>query len=211
MLGERLYVNIFTTQLSEQPLEKPTWSFTAVVQVKTSGALENYCPSVAYRRRVTPNKVGPTQTQCAEPVPFESTSDVNQPIDFSADDLLSLHPGDEEQLGSPDETLGGDIQASQGLSDIPTVEFDELGESDSKDMLHKLAEAYDKAFPDQSSATPASNSSSDISTNFRRMTSVLRKLPTLRLAHHRSLGRKPADARLLTGRMLHNRRCLSGG
>ena len=136
----------------------------AVVQVKTSGASENYCPSAAYRRRCTPNKVGPTQ--CAEPVPFESTTDVNQPIDVSIEDLISLHPGDEEQLGSPDETHGGDIQASQDLSDISTVDFDEFGESNSEDMLHKLAEAYDIAFPDKSSATPASNSSSDTSTCF---------------------------------------------
>ena len=68
---------------------------------------KNYCPSAAYRHRGTPNKVG--LTHCAEPVPFESTTDVNQPIDVSADDLLSLHPGDEKQLGSPDETLVGDI------------------------------------------------------------------------------------------------------
>lgn len=164
MLGERLYVNVFTTELSEQPLEEPTWTSLAVVQVKTSGASENYCPSAAYRRRGTPNKVGPTQ--CAEPLPFESTTDVNQPIDVSIEDLISLHPGDEEQLGSPDETHGGDIQASQDLSDISTVDFDELGESDSEDMLHKLAEAYDNAFPVKSSATPASNSSSDTSTSF---------------------------------------------
>ena len=65
-------------------------------------------------------------------------------------------------MGSPEETFSEDIQASQDLSDISTVEFDVLGESDSEDMLHKLGEAYHKSFPDQPSATPAFNSSSDI-------------------------------------------------
>ncbi|MEW8547311.1 MAG: hypothetical protein AB2693_27705, partial [Candidatus Thiodiazotropha sp.] len=64
-----------------------------------------------------------------------------------------MHPGDDDQLDMPDGAVGEDKEASLDLSDISAVELEDLGESDSEDMLQQLARANDKAFPKQTSAT----------------------------------------------------------
>ena len=62
-------------------------------QQLSNGRLLGHRRTTAHQLRIE-NKVGPTQW--VEPVPFESTTDVNQPKDVSADDLLSLYPGGEK-------------------------------------------------------------------------------------------------------------------
>ena len=80
---------------------------------------------------------------------------------MNTDDLISLHPGDEESLSLPDVTLGGYIRASQDFSDGSAVDLDDLGRSDVEEMLNKLADAYDEAFPNQPTATSTSDSNSN--------------------------------------------------
>ena len=125
-------------------LKKKHGLVAAVVQAKVMGAPEQYCDASKYRRRGTPNKVGPTF--CVEPIASTSTS-MGTPMELSdTEDLSSLHPGEDESFILPDKT---DVQAAP--------EFSDIGDSDAEELLDQLAEAYDEAFPEHS-ATYGSSS-----------------------------------------------------
>ena len=134
----------------------------AVVQAKTSGASKNHCPSAEYRRRGALNKVG--STKCPEPVTAGLPTAGNQPTEVAAVDLLSLYPVDEERVSLQDETICGDVGATQDLSDISTIELDD---AEAEDILDKFARVYDEALPEQQQpdATIQDTSSSDSLTN----------------------------------------------
>ena len=71
------------------------------------------------------------------------------------DDAISLHPGDTESLSQQDVPHSGNIQDSREttyFSDISTVDFDYLSESDAEEMLNTLSEAYDATFRDPESS-----------------------------------------------------------
>ena len=71
------------------------------------------------------------------------------------EDLISLHPGEDESFSLPDNTP---IQAALDFSDISTDDFEEdLGESDAEELLDQLAEAYDEAFLEHESASGSSS------------------------------------------------------
>ena len=137
-------------------LKKKHGLVAAVVQAKVMGAPEQYCDASEYRRRGTPNKVGPTLS--AEPV--ASSTSIETPMELSdTEDLISLHPGEDESFSLRDNTP---IQAAPDFSDISTAVFEEdLGESDAEELLDQLAEAYDEAFPEHESASGSSSSVDD--------------------------------------------------
>ena len=67
-----------------------------------------------------------------EPVASTSTS-IENPMELSdTEDLISLHPGEDESFSLPDKT---DVQAA--------LEFSDIGDSDAEELLDQLAEAYD--------------------------------------------------------------------
>ena len=101
------------------------------------GAPEQYCDASEYRRRGTPNKVGPTVS--AEPVASTSFF-IETPMELSdTEDLISIHPGEDERFSLPNKT---DVQAAP--------EFSDIGDSDAEELYDQLAEAYDEAFPEHS-------------------------------------------------------------
>ena len=100
-------------------LKKNHGLVAAVVQAKVMGAPEQYCDASEYRRRGTPNKVGPTFS--AEPVDSTSTS-IETPMELSdTEDLISLLSGEDESFGLPDNSH---IQAAPDFSDISTADFE---------------------------------------------------------------------------------------
>ena len=133
-------------------LKKTHGLVVAFVQAKVMGAPEQYCDASEYRRRGTPNKVGPTLR--AEPV--ASSTSIETPMELSdTEDLISLHPGEDESFSLPDNTP---IQAAPDFSEIWTADFEEdLGESDAVELLDQLVEAYDEAFPEHESASGSSS------------------------------------------------------
>ena len=116
----------------------------AVVQAKVTGAPEHFCDASEYRRKGTPNKVGPTVSTGPT---ASASSAMETPMDFSdTEDLISLHPGEDESFNLPDKTH---TQADPDFSDISTADFEEdLGESYVEELLDQLADAYDEAFPE---------------------------------------------------------------
>ena len=129
-----------------------------VTKAYSAGVMENYYPADEYWRRGKPD---------ARPTPGpERPAATETPMEVYAvmNDTLSLHQGDDEQLSLPDVTLGGDIRASQDMSDVSNIDLD--GESDAEDMLNTLAEAYDQAFPSQQLSTSDSQDTSASSSLF---------------------------------------------
>ena len=93
----------------------------AVAQAKSAGAVERYCLADDYRRRGKQKEVSPTLRK--EPTSKEPISS-QQPCAMVIDDLVSLHPGDDECLSLPDETHSGNIRATEdNFSDISIVDF----------------------------------------------------------------------------------------
>ena len=100
----------------------------AVTQAKSAGgAVERYCPADDYRRRGKQKEVSPTLRK--EPTSTESISSqqsmkASQLYAVVPDDLVSLHPGDDECLSLPDETHSRNIGATEdNFSDISIVDL----------------------------------------------------------------------------------------
>ena len=102
-------------------LKKKHGLVAAVVQAKVMGAPEQYCDASEYRQRGTLNKVGPTFS--AEPVASTSFF-IETPMELSdTEDLISLHPGEDERFSLPNKT---DVQAAPEFSDIGDSDVEEL-------------------------------------------------------------------------------------